>query len=431
MSTPSSSDDAASSGQPKGPFAQLLSTIVDPFEPILKHIGALSILFFLFGGSIFLIYFASIGFFPDLDLKTSTSLLAAAALTGAFLLFFLTLTLLAPGLQWRWISARQKSKRMRPSGRQDSESDAGSEVEGEQSLLWWCWWPAVGLISFFAISVIASASPSLSAWLGKDTMRWIYICSNVVLILLVFVPPLFFASRTREPEPTRSEKATVQPKEASGPHAPRLYDRHRWRDGLRKAWSWCWARSEWYWPLAQSEGTFFVALWFLRAAADPHANDVAKFLSNFISAAFMVLIGNWLLILLPARHVPYLAALVLFFSLVYTGQLSLVPERVVRMYKFGDIRNATLVLDETGCTILAQHELTANKTDAENPAGPPKTCHLPKVTIKSRLGTTYYVEVDRSEKGSSAPVKRLLFTIPATDVLSWACESDEKSKPCQ
>jgi hypothetical protein len=366
MSTPSSSGDAASSGHPKGPFAQLLSAILDPIEPVLKHIAALWGLFLLFGGLIFLFYFGSIGFLPDMDLKTSIILLAVAALTAASLLFVLTVYLLLAGWGLRSMSAGQKSK------------------------LLWFGLPALGLIVVFAVASVI-------------TMRWTRIC----LILLLFVPPLFFAFfHTREPQPSRSEKATV------GGKAGAFFSS--------------------YAGLCMSEFAFSIALLLLAAllAAEPHANGVGKVLSAFVPAAFLVLSCNVALISLPARHVPGLAAVILFVVLSYTGYWSRIPDRVMRIYKFGDVRNATLVLDETGCAILAQHGLTASKTNTENPTVP-KTCPLPNVTIKSRLGTTYYVEIDRSEKGSSPKGKPLLFTIPATDVLSWACESDENGKVCQ
>jgi HEAT repeat protein len=63
---------------------------------------------FLFvGGLIFLIYFASIGFMPEVDLQTSIALLVVSALTGGFLLIALGFYLLAPGWWWVQVTRHQ------------------------------------------------------------------------------------------------------------------------------------------------------------------------------------------------------------------------------------------------------------------------------------------------------------------------------------
>jgi hypothetical protein len=57
--------------------------------------------FLLYGGLLFLAYFNSISFIPELDLKASITLLAVSAITGGFLLIGLVMTLIGPA--WLWI----------------------------------------------------------------------------------------------------------------------------------------------------------------------------------------------------------------------------------------------------------------------------------------------------------------------------------------
>jgi hypothetical protein len=103
--------------------------------------------------------------------------------------------------------------------------------------------------------------------------------------------------------------------------------------------------------------------------------------------------------------------------------LPLIPEMVMNIYKFGNFRNAFLVFDETACSIVQHYGVkvtpyTPNPTTAPTPS-PKATCSLSKVTILSRLGSTYYFEACRNDN------TLLRFTIPAQNVLSWAVDERE------
>jgi hypothetical protein len=93
------------------------------------------------------------------------------------------------------------------------------------------------------------------------------------------------------------------------------------------------------------------------------------------------------------------------------------------IFKFGNLQNASLVLNEIGCTIAKLHGLTVTPyTPDSKPDSPnPKTCALPNVMIHSRLGNTYYLEVSRSGDAS------MHFTIPGQNVLSWAVNESKKA----
>jgi hypothetical protein len=111
-----------------------------------------------------------------------------------------------------------------------------------------------------------------------------------------------------------------------------------------------------------------------------------------------------------------------FAILVITQNLTLIPNVVMNIYKFGNIQHASLVLDEVGCTIANSHRLlvrpyTPDFTTQTTPN--PKTCLLSSVKIRSRLGTTYYLETSHPN-GSS-----IHFTMPGQNVLSWAVNNSK------
>jgi hypothetical protein len=56
--------------------------------------------FLLLGGLIFLFYFWSIGFMPELDLNASLTLLAVSAITGSFLFLMVVVIFLLPSAIW-------------------------------------------------------------------------------------------------------------------------------------------------------------------------------------------------------------------------------------------------------------------------------------------------------------------------------------------
>src|SRR5262249_16707112 len=116
---------------------------------------------------------------------------------------------------------------------------------------------------------------------------------------------------------------------------------------------------------------------------------------NYIKAFFQCLIVGMIgfsVILLIMRAIP------------------IIPNYVMNVYKFGNIPNASLVLDEMGCTIAENHRLIVRSYTpviTTQTTSNPKACFLSSVMIRSRLGTTYYLEASHN---NNPPVS---FTIPA------------------
>src|SRR5438128_1704072 len=101
MSTP----DEYAAPQPAGnisPWAQFLADLRQYFVSNVAAAVILvwSVLLFI-GGMIFLVYFFSIGFMPELNPQASITLLATAVLTAAYLLLGLLLLFFGPALLWK------------------------------------------------------------------------------------------------------------------------------------------------------------------------------------------------------------------------------------------------------------------------------------------------------------------------------------------
>jgi hypothetical protein len=98
--------------------------------------------------------------------------------------------------------------------------------------------------------------------------------------------------------------------------------------------------------------------------------------------------------------------LVIILTITLFGP-SFIPSAVMRIYKFGHFKAASLILKCEGCAIARDHGLQE---------GAP--CHFADVLICSRLGSTYYIEVRKA----NTPAR---FTIPAQDVLSWGVADEQ------
>ncbi|MGY3727574.1 MULTISPECIES: hypothetical protein [Cobetia] len=56
--------------------------------------------FLMFGAAVFVLYYIYIGYMPDFDMTSSISLLAAVSATSIFLLLFVVLMGIMPGIFW-------------------------------------------------------------------------------------------------------------------------------------------------------------------------------------------------------------------------------------------------------------------------------------------------------------------------------------------
>jgi hypothetical protein len=342
-------------------WPQVLSKLIDYFlSNVIKTVGSLSL---LVGGIFFLFYFGSIGFMPEIDLKTSIALLAASALTGSFLLIVVGGYLLAPS--WIWVQATRN-------------------VESLKSPRWFALLEGSVLLSF-----------TLSFFFIRPLiLKWWW-----VIPLFVFLLPFLGIVR-------RLLLLLFRIKVLGKPY-------HKIQLGqiLLKVGTFYYG---FFFSVSLFAPPFLFAFTLGRANPAPGANLTLLTILGMtaIFGANIVLVADFS----RARYFK-ISAFTLLMLILYLNAWTFFPRRIMNIYKFGDLPMASLVLDEIGCRIVKHHGLIVmpytSDVITDIPSNP-KTCSLSTVMIRSRLSGTFYLEVPRSNKDS------LLFTIPGQNVLSWA-----------
>ena len=342
-------------------WPQVLSKLIDYFlSNVIKTVGSLSL---LVGGVFFLAYFGSIGFMPEMDLKTSIALLAASALTGSFMLVGVGFYLLAPS--WFWVQLTRRA-------------------ESLKSPMWFAL-PIGGVLLSYTLSSFF-IKPLLPGW-------WWVIPLFVLLLpfLVIVTPSLWLLFRIKV--------------------LGKLDRKPQFRQAFLKVVSF-------YPAFFLSTGFFLPVLLFTISLVTENLDPNMH--SEFLLWLVIVLIFFTNIILVRDFSIPlYLkfTAMILFFIISLVNAWSFFPRRIMNIYKFGDVPKASLVLDEIGCRIVEHHGLMVMPYTPNPITGSPsnpKTCSLSTVLIRSRVSGTYYLKVSRSDNSS------VLFTIPGQNVLSWA-----------
>jgi hypothetical protein len=370
ITTPDKSAAPQSPGT--GPWAQVPAKLIDYFlSNVMKTVWGV---FLFVGGMFFLIYFTSIGFMPELDLQASLTLLATSALMGCWVLTLISLGLIGPG--WIWKSTTNNNEKLK-----------ALWYNGEQ----WVWWRAFLWVGLPFIGFVAGLI--LLLWIKIDWWAWSKWVGGTLLIGSLIMPlPVILIWEKWLCNPT----------------------------GIPKLWA---IVGNFYWGFLYSAAVFFplpyVLLGFL-----PYAPDLVTFASApvlLLGAAIVIALFNAILATSPysAWQSIVVSCSILVYVIMFFNAWPFIPNYVMNIYKFGNLANATLVLNETGCAIVEHHGVKATpstpspKTDTN---AQPQTCSLSKVSIYSRLGSTYYLEASRNENTS------VCFTISAQNVLSWAID---------
>ncbi len=361
-------------------------------------IGALWSVCLLWGGMIFLVYFCSIEFIPDIDLKTLVMLLAVAAITGAFLLTALGLLLMFPAWTWIWVwegvpesmgpiqtrlvgRSVDSPKKGQPTP-ESPESNVRSWLILERILL------AVSSFVICSLYLLSLRLPTFWAW----------------TILGVFLVPAFVIWGKLRKQPCKTIAI------ATGKFYARFL-----------------------------VGVFYLIVTSLLVVeivnqnTGPHDSPIRAVLVTLLTLFFIVLLNLVLAIkqqprdgyaVMVLRSLTVLILLLLFAPLIPVGK-PFIPNAVMKIYKFGNLTNATLILDETGCAIAQRYGLTLDPDQQNNVPLAPKATSLHNATIYSRIGSPYYIGVPRS----SDTCTRL--TIPAQNVLSWTLNESNKTPPAK
>jgi hypothetical protein len=325
----------------------------------------------LIGGAFFLHYYRSIAFIPELDFDASVTLLAVSGITGVVTLLMLSIGLLTPALLSIEIILTF------PPLKGFWRGEDGKVLPGR--VVGWLTWPVIvvfGIAALFGYVLHACIGEGWWSVLGG----WFF--GFLVSVIIV---------------------ACRLPKKLPG-----CPDRKQKRNAIIVFCSKIFFDAIVYPVIA-----VFVVLPSIRAAYPDRSDTLVIAVVVLLSIVFLnaTIAFKWsgITIRQPIDIVAPIALFLLVFTVL--GAWTIVANGIMQGYKFGFLRNALLILNDEGCAIVRGHGVQEKLKELDPQKD--KRCLVSGVTIYSRLGSTYYVEVDGNDPSTR-------FTIPAQHVSSWA-----------
>jgi hypothetical protein len=289
---------------------------------------------------------------PELNPQASITLLAASILTAGFLILMITLILFAPFVFWKTLMSNSSYKRLQTLWYKDEK------FIPVYAILW------IDLpFTVFVGGIFFLDSTIVKQWgIG---IEWQLASLAIIAFILPFVLlPLW-------------KKLSDSPVSVLG-----------WRVISVLLWGYV---------------LFIIGItisFYMLSAILHNVNKNVNLISIYTlySVYIIVALYNYSMILHINRVSLWrhfsIAVLSVFCIFLMLNLLTLIPNRVMSIYKFGNLSDTSLIFDEIGCSIVQQHgmKVTPPYTPNSTTAFPstPKTCSLSKVTIHSRLGSTYY-----------------------------------------
>lgn len=320
------------------------------------------------GGLIVLIYFAHIEFLPDIDLANATALLASAALIGAFIVFVFGAFFVCPGLALREILSCEYfsgfTKQMVQAESCPVSKTASRYVENFPLLRFTTF--AAVVAAFLQVCTIFIPK----SWWGPNMYMWLMYLALTVGALSFFT--LIFIHE-RKSVPHRSLVFTI----------------------LVCIWS--------------IAGAFQLLpfIWAFR--------EVDELTSAIYLFIWLVVIGfvnslwgtnrekiNW-------KLVGGVGFFTFFVLLMLASNVSLVSVSAMRVLGLGNVKNATLVLNKDGCSLIRNFAGNSACIGADE-LGPFVSKNI---TLLSRIGSEYLITACSNQKSVRIAIKK-------SDVIGWS-----------
>jgi hypothetical protein len=188
-------------------------------------------------------------------------------------------------------------------------------------------------------------------------------------------------------------------------------------------------------------------------------SDIPKeeFFSTFILTLATIIAANYFVAVVRMRELRWwsnlvIAVFVLFCVSLITHKIFLIPQIIVKEFKFGNIE-ARLVLDEQGCAIAKSYKLNSeisssssvapnnitetptNKTSQANEKHSGiETCLISNIKILSKIGHEFYLQnsgVPRQNGNQKTESNVNNFTIQSEHVLSWSVIEKTPPQPAE
>ncbi|SDO44204.1 hypothetical protein [Vreelandella arcis] len=313
----------------------------------------------VFGGGVFVIYYALIGYMPDFDLKSSVAITAAASATSVVIILTMLGAMVLAGSFWGGIW----------------------NVLGERSNLK-KYWVDNSFNSNFLNLLIWFAIPLLAVYLSmfiKIYFEGWYWLAILIIPSMLFLYFLCFQSG------------------------------FRFLVGLKEFVFLVFA------TLVSASFMLTPLYFILKLTADEFGNiSYVALLNGFFATVFLVFVN--MASATPQNNAkPYVKEFVLglmALSMVLSlfGKFDRIPYGVMKIYKFGNIQASELVLNKSGCELYKALDLEVSTTDYD-------VCIIKDVLILSRLGKEAYLEVKEDNIGL------LRFAMPTSFIVSWTLDS--------
>ncbi|SEA01869.1 hypothetical protein [Alkalimonas amylolytica] len=303
--------------------------------------------FLSLGGAVYSLYYSNIGYMPDLDFQSAVTFLAVASITATLLVILFMVSLIIPGVFWveTW-SNDSKFKRY------------WEKEDGSKNFLRVVGWFVIPLLFWLGVVVvIISEKP-------------IYL--PVFLIVLILVGWIL------------NKKSQLTGKELATEYGRLVFT---------------------------SIGCTFLAFFPIYIVSILTFSGVETTKGSSIFVGFLVAFAIGFINLLAIMKRKSQNGLIYYSVLGLTAFFILfssfemfhrIPERVMEIYKFGAIKNASVVFKSEACLPLKMQGVIQS-FEAEAP------CKVSELTILSRLGEEFYIEKDK-----------IRIAINKSDVISWA-----------
>jgi hypothetical protein len=118
-----------------------------------------------------------------------------------------------------------------------------------------------------------------------------------------------------------------------------------------------------------------------------------------------------------------ISLLVVLSSIIFLSSLDTVSDLVIRFYGWGDIENATIMVDQKGCQAIENMGINSSNKCLKQDS----VYKFNEVHILSLVGKNYYLRFPGYyPQGQLDPVT---FTLPSSNIISWSRQNIELELP--
>ncbi len=355
------------------------------------------------GGFICWLYFSGIKYLPELDIQSLLSIVVGSSIVGFILFFTPPYFIIFPGVVWKYLTEKDNSLELIFSNVLDHEltpkiNSAHKKIfisrpkSSNFKILFFFVW------TFFGDLFLISSLVSYEFIYGKIFL-FIFISMFLLVFYLVIRIEKFYWSRL----------------------LVNIYKSVKiWFYSLYSFFayiiSWLFLIQFFLGPQKLSCGYYKI-----------FEEKIIAFIIVF--ALFMlVMLVSFLAISDKSKYSwnSYLISLLFFvFLIFYANELEPIPDRVMKIYGWGNIKNATILVNYTGCKAAENMGIKLEKKCSNQNL----LYKINGVNILSSIGKNYYLNFP--EYYPQGDLESIKFTLPSSSVISWSRQNIDLNLPSE